>query len=514
MEKTLEISKEYSQFLIELELKQKIEEKIRLCLDFMQKSLATDATPAFKDFWEAKNQCLELFKEKIPPRVRNTFWVEYVALSTEVKGLKDLLDEKSSFAFEQIKLAIDALENDFKKADNPFFETNNIIIPKESKVLQKQELKYSQLQNEINFLTNFAERINGLKNELARTSMRMKSKKDLFQRLKSLGDFIFPKRKERIKEMSEIYREDVEKFIKNHFKTGQIPYFALKEEIKALQGFAKNLTLQPDAFLKTRLSLSECWDQIKEKEKEAYQKQSEEREIFKGNFDQINIKIDQLKKDCSQGKISLKEADQNIEILNAELKETKLGPDDVKVLRRRLFEAKQPLEEKEKQRKEKEREVFEIEEKRKKESRRILLDHLLEILNQAESLALSTIVEKWEILLNEEKALASEGIDKAALKGRLDAIFDHIQEKRWQDLLLKNPSDLSSQLHVLLDERHKTRRKLKETIDEHRKLVGGSSLNLEESLRYQELIKEERMRLDFMETTIEEIEEKLFDIER
>ena len=99
------------------------------------------------------------------------------------------------------------------------------------------------------------------------------------------------------------------------------------------------------------------------------------------------------------------------------------------------------------------------------------------------------------------------------LDNRMAGIADHIQEKKWKSMLQDNSEDLASLLHVLLTERNKERRKIKEALEAHRKIVGGSSLNLDQSLQYQELIREEKIRLDTIETMVEEIEEKLFDLE-
>jgi len=135
------------------------------------------------------------------------------------------------------------------------------------------------------------------------------------------------------------------------------------------------------------------------------------------------------------------------------------------------------------------------------------------VLDQAEVISLNALVEKWEAFLKEEKALKISGVEKAVLENRLDTIADHIQEKKWKSLLQDGGEDLASSLNMLLNQRHKEKRKIKEALEGHRKLVGGSSLNFEQSMQYQELIREEKLRLDTIETMVEEIEEKLFDLE-
>ena len=90
------------------------EEKIRFCLEFMRGVLG-DKAPRFKDYWEAKRICLPLFKESLPPPVRSQLWAQYIEVSTEARHLKEILDEQSAFAMEQIDLAIQAIEADLAK---------------------------------------------------------------------------------------------------------------------------------------------------------------------------------------------------------------------------------------------------------------------------------------------------------------------------------------------------------------------------------------------------------------
>lgn len=138
---------------------------------------------------------------------------------------------------------------------------------------------------------------------------------------------------------------------------------------------------------------------------------------------------------------------------------------------------------------------------------------LIQLRDRAESLTLDALVEKWETLVKEEKAACPVGLDGGRIACQLDAVYDHIQEKQWHALREDQSEEGIQQLHALLDSRHKARRKLKESLESYRKTVGGSGLSLEQSLLYQEMIGEEKLRLDAIETMIEELEEKLFDME-
>ncbi len=515
MEKTVEKShsEQYSQFLTGIDQKGNVEDKLRCCLDFMRQILQEDANIAFRDFWDAKRLCLELFKEKILPRSRNVFWAEYVELSEEIRRIKEVLDDQSSFAHEQIELAVEALEKDFVEAEKLVQEMNEIEIPAASKILQKKKDTYNRVQKELHLLNTFAGRLNALRKELVNTQMRIRYKNRLFERLSKVGDLIFPKRKNQVRELSELFIAEVDSFILEQSNLAQGPYFTIKDEIKHLQTFAKTLSLDNATFSKSREKLSCFWDQIKEKEKEHFDKRSEQKIIFKENVEKILPKIDALCLECAESKLSLKEADQRALEISKEMKELELGRDEVRGLKNRLSEALKPLEEKDREEADKRRVQEALQEKKKLEALDLLLNHSLELLDLAEALSIDVLVEKWEALVKEEKRLSVTGINKALLENRIHTIADHIQEKKWQIALEENSEDLTSILHGLLDERHKARRKLKESLEQHRKTVGGSGLDLEHAMIYQQLMSDQKIRLDSIETMIEEIEERLFDLE-
>jgi hypothetical protein len=64
----------------------------------------------------------------------------------------------------------------------------------------------------------------------------------------------------------------------------------------------------------------------------------------------------------------------------------------------------------------------------------------------------------------------------------------------------------------LLEEKKERRQEVKQQLEAYRKILGGSSLDFEKALAYQELVKAERETLEKMTLAIEEIEEKLEEI--
>src|SRR3989338_3855667 len=88
------------------------EEKIAEGLKEMRCSLAQEGVPRFKEFWEMRKALLSLFKENLNPLVRSKLWAEYIELTVEARHLKEILEEESVFAMEQIGLAIESLQAD------------------------------------------------------------------------------------------------------------------------------------------------------------------------------------------------------------------------------------------------------------------------------------------------------------------------------------------------------------------------------------------------------------------
>ena len=504
---TAPASMEYTQFLSELEAISKTEDKIKSCLDFMKCALSKEKTPSFRDFWEAKRLCLTLFKEKILPRVRTILWRDYIELSDAVRKIKEILDKESSFKEEQITLAIKALEEDVALLDKRLEEGGSLELPNDSNVLRANGQRYLEIQKQLELLGTFAKRINGLRKELIQTQMRMRSKNRLFEQLSKLGDLVFPRRKELIQEVSSTFLGDVEGFIKSEEPIGEGPYFILKDEIKALQNFAKALTLDTKTFGKMRERLSTFWDQIKQKETAFRAEKTEKQTRFK---EQVLPKFEEIKAACEKGDFSVDQASEKIDALASS---DQLDPNEVKALKRAFFETKKRLEEKEYAAKEKQKIAEKLERQGMQKKGEILSKQLLSLIDQAETMPLDILVEKWESFVKEGKAIKIEGLLKALIENRLSAVFDQIQDKKWQEMSEEGGAELTSSLHALLDDRHKEKMKLKERIEEHRKTVGGSALSLEESMLFQELIGEEKLRLDAIETQVEEIEEKLFDIE-
>jgi hypothetical protein len=64
-----------------------------------------------------------------------------------------------------------------------------------------------------------------------------------------------------------------------------------------------------------------------------------------------------------------------------------------------------------------------------------------------------------------------------------------------------------------LQQRKDRRQEIKTQLEVYRKALGGSSLDFEKAMHYQELVEQERERLEKANSAIEEIEHKISELE-
>ncbi len=510
-------SSQFAEFVKEFESKDGPESKIRSCIDFMRGSLAHSGTPRFKDFWEARKLCVPLFKENISAKVRSQLWSEYIELSTEAKRLKEILDEQSAFAVEQIELAILGLEQDLENYQAVLHQSNEAVVPSDCITLKEKKTSYNDLQRELNLLNTLASRVNALRKEVVKTEMRIRIKNKLLERLSLCGDKIFPKRKELIKTISQEFVQDVEQFVHGHFHaTGasNVPMYALREEIKVLQSIAKVLTLNTQAFTETRLKLSECWDVIKNWEKERRKETQQKREAYQQNYDLVMEKIKPFAEACL-GEISQEECNrQSAEIFDF-MKTVELGREEVRELREEVFKAKRGPQERareiEQERQRKEREA----ENARRAAAAALKEELTEILQKAEGMDLDALTEKSDALIARFADMVLAKAEKQIYDRLFRQLKDALNEKKEKALLNLSEDDMIAldKLNAALEERKERRQEIKNQLESYRKHLGGSGFDFEKAMMYREMIEEEKGILDKINASIDEIEEKIAAIE-
>ncbi len=511
-----EMSSEFCEFTQKLSQLSTPEERVAHGLAFMRSSISQEGTPRFREFWEARKVVLPCFKENINSVVRSKLWSEYVELTVEARRLKEILEEQSAFAMEQIDLAVAALEADVTNFQKILEQTGKIAFPAESPTIQAKEASYNQIQRELNLLNTLASRLNGLRKEVIKTDMRMRFKTKFFKRLSEIGDHIFPKRKQLIDQISQEFQKDIEQFVERHFQGDQVvgaPYFALREEIKALQGMAKILTLSSGVFNRTRLSLSECWDKIKVLEKEHKKEINAKRQVSQDNRTLIEKKIQELA--TKSAELPLQELDRAIEEISREMRDVELHRADVFALRDMLSNLRAPhlaaQVEKSKALEEAEREKLRLKRERVLEVK----EKIATLLKDGAAMTLELFEEASSALKEEVKQLNANKIDQQQFDRLLRQLKDLLSECKEKSLLNLNEDDRNAleNLRTVLDQKKKRRQEIKEQIESYRRALGSSNLDFEKGMLYSEQMEQERELLDRTNKGIEEIEQKIAQLE-
>jgi DNA repair exonuclease SbcCD ATPase subunit len=493
------------------------EEKIKECLAFMRSALS-DKAPRFKDYWEAKRICLPLFKEALPPQIRTALWGEYIEVSTEARHLKEILDDQSSFASEQINLAIQGVETDLEKYEQLLSLTPRLSVPESTQAVEVNREKYLTLQQELNLLNTLATRVNSLRKEVIKTEMRIRFKNKFFDRLSKAGDRIFPKRKELIKEISALFLADVIGFTESQFTPAVLkaaPITTLREEIKDLQVWAKELTLDTKTFSETRAALSKAWDILREYGEELKKESLERNEIYKKNVDLIMDKIKLLEGRCQAETFTIEEAMKQSQDILSFMKGIELGASEVRSLKEAVVKARAPVEERLKaahQAREKEIQEAQRQRQDKIDEFKKRIQQATDSVDEKSSEELTVMREELQKQLN---LLNLTHAEKELLEHSLKDLRDRIIDKKEKAIAALSEEERNSLQHLqtMLEEWKDQKSEIRTQLDLYRKALSGSGFDFEKAMRYRELIDAEKLRLDKINTTIEEIEAKIEELE-
>lgn len=493
------------------------ESKLQHAISRMENALAQSGNPDFRSFWDIRKICLELFKENSNSPLRPMLWNKYTELSKEARRLKEILDEQSAFAAEQIEIAIQSIEKEIAEFDQIIEQLPLPEFAMDSPFFQGKQSFYQQIQRELNLLNTQASRINALRKELIKTEMRVRQKNKFFQRLSEAGDKVFPRRKNLIKEVSDGFLSDIDAFIEAYFKEGIAEHslFALREEIKMLQGFAKILTLNTFAFTTSRTRLSTCWDEIKKLEKERKKERSIQREAFKQNTEEVLAKIQELNQAFDEG-LSAADAYKNIEEIVQHMREVELGRHELKMLRDELQNIRKKIQDKQK---------VEDDERltRAQEKDRLKRNHLVQLKADIDALLKThqekspeQIEEERDILIQKITDLSLSKSEKQELERLLKPLRDYVAELRENALLALSDDDKQAmqQLKEVLKQKIERRQEVKEQLQVLRKMNNTSGFDITQSLNANIRLNEEKERLEKINLSITEIEGKIAELRR
>jgi hypothetical protein len=504
----------YDAFLAELEQFSDPETKLRHVIDFMASALATkQGTPYFKGFWEARTIALQLFKETVNPIVRTELWNKYAELSKEARRLKETLDEQSAFASEQIEIAIKAIETEQENIQQALESIPSSGFLNDSQALRDEADYYEATQRELQLLNAHASRITALRKELIRIEMRVRQKNKFFQRLSSAGDKTFPRRKELIKELSQRFSSDIDNFVQRYFSDEQFQesIFALREEIKTLQLIAKHLTLNTQSFTYTRMRLSECWDKLKNTDKERKRQRAQYKAIYKENVEFLQKKLAEIEQEIQAGTLNHEEAHDRLDGVFTELRNSDLGRDEIKLIRDQIGAIRQPLIDHAK--KEEQERIHQIQEREKLKKFRIqeLKNEINALLMDLDSNNAEQLTAKREEFVQKIAELSATKMEKQELERLLKPMRDAIVDKKEMDVLALSDDDRQAvgQLREVLQQRIERRQVIKNQLELLRKGSGSSGLDFEKALNFNMQVSAEKERLEKISEGIQEIEQEI-----
>jgi hypothetical protein len=492
-------------FINKLNLLPSVEGKIRFCLEEMKKALTKEDKPDFKSFWDIKNECLAFFKESLSSSMRIEFWKEYIELSNEVKQLKNILHEQTIFEVEQIDLAITSIEEELKKYEEVLETIDGIEIDTKLKSIAAMKDFFIKNQKELTFLNALAARITSLRKEVIKTQMRITNKNRFLKRLTLIGDFVYPKRKELIVQISDAFVNLINEFAENTFDLQKIPFYILRDEIKGLQDIAKKITLNTFTFTNCRLKLSKCWDQVKIAEKD-YKK---EKAQLKDSVDQVLEKINSLKTICENNPEDACIEKEEKEIINL-MKTLTLRKEDVSFLKHKIREAKEPIFKKQlKEKEEKIKKENEVENNRKKKLDSI--QNAIGSILENSQLSVEELDQEKKQIEKELELINPAKFEKLILEKQFRALSHLIEDKK-EKMNLKT-SDVLKDLLKIFEQKKQRRVEIKNHLDSLNKELACSGFDFEKAMLYRDIIDSEKKKLEEVNLSVMEIEEKIADLE-
>jgi len=484
-----------------------LEKKITFLLDVMQRNINDLNTFSFGEYYAAKRLALDLFKQKdLSVDKRGPLWDRYMELNNEGKRVKSLVDEQSAFALEQIDLAIAAMEEELVKWDDQLKQVKDLDFSKSIAIPNNKREGYEDFYKQLSIYNAYAQRINALRKELIKISARSKAKSVLFDKLSTLGDKVFPKRKELILDLSEKFTKDVEQFKEKYFNEkdkGKTPYYKLRAEIKFLQDLAKKLTINTKAFSQTRRALSSCWDLLREWETERKKHMEQFHEANKEVQEKINALVKEFEEKASS--LSFDEVKKQADALIASVKQIDGGKRFLKPIFAKVDELLKPFrqaQEKTKQEK-KQKQAEKAEAKAKqvqdlKEQIQALYD--ANVAFEEKEKQMSAIKEKMETLtLTEAESLQLDNLLSIAS-------LAVVREKE-QAILNAEPSQ--AEIEGILEDMNARKDALKEKVEELRKDSGKSGHDFEMSMLLHDIHDKQRQALEKLEQDILDLEDRL-----
>lgn len=478
------------------------QEKLEQYLVFMRQQLQPNSTN-FRDFWDARRECANLFRFVDDQMLRSQLLEQVQNLCIEAKALKTILDEQSQFAMEQIELAINGMEKELAQVESEHPLWMPSVLPKKADF----DIDfYTHRQGILNWLNSFCTRVGALRKELMKTEMRVRSKNKLFSSLSALGDKIFPKRKDLIREISEHFTQDVEHMARSILGATHLHVLSTKDEVKTWQGLAKDLTLNTHAFKRTRESLSECWEHLKKMDKEFQQQRNSQKNERKTRSQHYFQQLEEIKKLHEAGQLPERMFITRLDDLSKKLRKEELMREDQEALRNQIFELKRPIIEREQQERDQRQQHDQAVGRQRDTVVQAVIAKFEQLVSEAQ---LETISAMQQELRSLQERVVLTHDEKRRLEEMILELKNVAFERQIEELLLRARSTSVEDAQVMLKQLFDLRTQLRQQFEEHKKLAGASGMDFERAMLMSQKARFEKERIERIESAIAELQVKL-----
>lgn len=267
---------------------------------------------------------------------KQKIWKEFTEVADSGRAIKKRQEEEGEFAAEMIAKALDAHE--IELSSQGVFTFSHALLDKVAAFKGVRDELKTHLSR-VRFLSSKGDQLQALRQELAKTGMRLSVKGKLFDRFSKLGDAVFPVKKELGKKIIESFNQGLDNFVKSSLKRDDGDEMLF--EIRVIQSFLKEMALKKADYDAIKAIIDPLWKKaviLKDK------KESQAQEVL--------AKSNQLKESLSQEFNAMKalveegkdqEALKLYDAIALKMKDRSLQKNDYKQLKSELDLASRPI---------------------------------------------------------------------------------------------------------------------------------------------------------------------------
>ncbi len=463
------------------------EEKLHYLFSAM-KQIVQEKKPNYQVFWEAKELALDLFKTLLAEAVRKPLWEEYSSIINEARCLKNFLPEQVRYSMEKldndlavVKEEIDQFSKELNAMEDPDFISIDFLMEK------KQQ--YCQMYKEAVMIRHLIKKLHAYKEKAMEVPFFALAKKNLVQRMNEQIHRVFPKRDLLIEQGSAMFKNELHEYLQELIAQNRKrkPYYQIREEIKKLQELSKIFFLDVAVFKEIRLYLNQKWQEVKQLEEKRKKIITEKKHLQKKNYNEALLQMQAFKEQTEnqEDKDGLQKQAKEMLFSFSKMDLSKLQR---KTLADAVDEAILPYKEQSKQQP--------LVKAKKKFDLVKAKETLILLLQKAESLNGKELEEEYAKI---EKDLGPKASSIEEVQHFLYPVLARIASHK------KMEEDLPKE--EMLEFIENNRKDLKNQLEAYRRIIGGSNLDFEKAMTYNQLIEIEKNRLANLEEKLETLAE-------